>query len=69
MQSQAEKTGTSHSHPHPPKNMAQGKMTDLKPTIPMLVSNVNIPRGHSKWQLGHTERLRHVSLGFGSDLL
>lgn len=47
----------------PQKNMAQGKMTDLKPTIPMLVSNVNIPRGHSKWQLGHTERLRHVSLG------
>lgn len=57
--------------PLPPtkKNMAQSKMTDLKPTIPMLVSNVNIPRGHSKWQLGHTESLRHMSLGFGSDLL
>lgn len=64
MQSQAEKTGTSHL----PKTWAQGKMTDLKPTIPMLVSNVNIPRGHSV-AAGTHRALRHVSLGFGSDLL
>lgn len=63
MQNQADKTGTSHPRPKK-KNRAQSKMTDLKPTIPMLVSSVNIPKGHSKRGSGHTKSLRHVSLGF-----
>ena len=67
MQSQADKT--SASHPPTKKKKKGTKQDDRFKAHYTNVSNVNIPKGHSKWGLGHTESLRHVSLGFGSDLL